>query len=167
MKSKIKELIAKEIEAIQNIPIDGVVEKAVELIYTQVQINKGKVVVSGMGKAGQIGHNISTTLCSTGTPSVFIHPSEAQHGDMGLVQENDILILISNSGKTREIVEFDTLIKRVYPKIKVILITGSSDCVKFMQAHLESDDIPDSFGVKATAVNPIEIDGVKTFEIIQ
>lgn len=128
MKSKIKELIAKEIEAIQNIPIDGVVEKAVELIYTQVQINKGKVVVSGMGKAGQIGHNISTTLCSTGTPSVFIHPSEAQHGDMGLVQENDILVLISNSGKTREIVEFDTLIKRVYPNIKVILITGSSDC---------------------------------------
>jgi arabinose-5-phosphate isomerase len=59
-----------------------------------------------MGKAGQIGMNISTTLSSTGTPSVFIHPSEAQHGDLGIIQKNDVLLLISNSGKTREILEF-------------------------------------------------------------
>jgi arabinose-5-phosphate isomerase len=128
LENKIKSLIDQEIKAIQNIPIDGIVEKAVDLMHAQVHLNKGKVVVSGMGKAGQIGHNIATTLSSTGTPAVFIHPSEAQHGDMGLVQENDILVLISNSGKTREIVEFDTLIKRVYPNIKVILITGNSEC---------------------------------------
>ncbi len=81
-----------------------------------------------MGKAGQIGHNISTTLSSTGTPAVFIHPSEAQHGDLGLVQEEDVLILISNSGKTREIVELEILIKRIYPSIGIILITGNNDC---------------------------------------
>jgi arabinose-5-phosphate isomerase len=128
VENKIKSLIDQEIKAIQNIPVDGIIEKAVDLIHSQVHIHKGKVVVSGMGKAGQIGHNIATTLSSTGTPSAFIHPSEAQHGDMGLVQENDILILISNSGKTREIVEFDTLVKRVYPDIKVILITGNKEC---------------------------------------
>ncbi|MBL4624963.1 MAG: SIS domain-containing protein [Flavobacteriales bacterium] len=128
MQNKIKELIEQEINAIQNIPIDGVIEKAVDLIYDKVHSQKGKVIVSGMGKAGQIGHNIATTLSSTGTPAVFIHPSEAQHGDLGLVRENDVLILISNSGKTREIVELDTLVKRVYPNIKIILITGNGQC---------------------------------------
>ena len=53
-----------------------------------------------MGKAGQIAMNIATTFCSTGIPSVFLHPSEAQHGDLGILQENDLLLLISNSGKT-------------------------------------------------------------------
>lgn len=64
----------------------------------------GKLVTSGMGKAGQIAMNIATTFCSTGIPSVFLHPSEAQHGDLGILQKNDLLLLISNSGKTREIV---------------------------------------------------------------
>ncbi len=62
-----------------------------------------------MGKAGQIAMNIATTFCSTGIPSVFLHPSEAQHGDLGILQENDLLLLISNSGKTREIVELTQL----------------------------------------------------------
>ncbi len=127
IQSKIKDLVAKEIEAIQNIPIDGVVQKAVELIYQQVHQNKGKVVVSGMGKAGQIGVNISTTLSSTGTPSIFLHPSESQHGDLGMVQENDVMFLISNSGKTREIIELETLVKRLYPNIKIIGLTGNPD----------------------------------------
>ena len=127
LKSKIQDLIQKEIEAIQNIPIDGIIEKAVDLIEEQVHKKNGKVVVSGMGKAGQIGINISTTLSSTGTPSVFIHPSEAQHGDLGMIQENDILILISNSGKTREVLEFDILVKRLYPKIKIICLVGNEE----------------------------------------
>ena len=62
-----------------------------------------------MGKAGQIAMNIATTFCSTGIPSVFLHPSEAQHGDLGILQKNDLLLLISNSGKTREIVELTRL----------------------------------------------------------
>ena len=56
-------------------------------------------------KAGQIAHNIATTFSSTGTPAIFLHPSEAQHGDLGILQENDVLLAISNSGKTREILE--------------------------------------------------------------
>jgi arabinose-5-phosphate isomerase len=81
VQSKIQALIAKEVEAIQNIPIDGIIQNAIELIHEQVHVKRGKLVVSGMGKAGQIGVNIATTLASTGTPAIFLHPSESQHGD--------------------------------------------------------------------------------------
>jgi arabinose-5-phosphate isomerase len=123
--SEIADIIQQEINAIKNIPLDGSFDKAIDLILDQVHNKKGKVVVSGMGKAGQIGHNISTTLASTGTPAIFLHPSESQHGDLGVVQENDVLILISNSGKTREIIELETLVKRLYPNIKIIGLTGN------------------------------------------
>ena len=100
------------------------IEKAIELIFNAVHQNKGKVVVSGLGKAGQIGHNIATTLSSTGTPAIFLHPTEAQHGDLGMIQKDDILFLISNSGKTKEILELLPLAKRLYPGIKSIALTG-------------------------------------------
>ena len=85
------------------------------------------MVTSGMGKAGQIAMNIATTFCSTGIPSVFLHPSEAQHGDLGILQKNDLLLLISNSGKTREIVEFTRLAHNLDPDLKFIVITGNPD----------------------------------------
>jgi arabinose-5-phosphate isomerase len=125
LKSKIKELIDKEIEAIQNIPIDGIIEPVIDIIHNRVHKKGGKLIISGMGKAGQIGMNIATTLSSTGTPSVFIHPSEAQHGDLGVVQKNDVLLLISNSGKTREILEFNYLVKRLHNNIPVISLSGN------------------------------------------
>lgn len=127
MQDKISSLIEKEIEAIRNIPIEGAVEKAVELIYEQVHQKNGKVIVSGMGKAGQIGVNIATTLSSTGTPAFFLHPAEAQHGDLGIIQKNDIVIAISNSGKTRELIELDFLAHRLHPDIKFIVLTGKKD----------------------------------------
>ena len=71
--------------------------------------------------------NIATTFCSTGIPSVFLHPSEAQHGDLGILQENDLLLLISNSGKTREIVELTRLAHNLNPELKFIVITGNPD----------------------------------------
>ena len=125
MKSKIKELVEKEIEAIKNIPIDGIIEPVIDIIHNRVHKKGGKLIISGMGKAGQIGMNIATTLSSTGTPSVFIHPSEAQHGDLGVVQKNDVLLLISNSGKTREILEFNYLVKRLHNNIPVISLSGN------------------------------------------
>ena len=127
IQTKIKDIIEREIQAIRNIPVDGIVEGAIALIYEQVHQKNGKVVVSGMGKAGQIGHNIATTLSSTGTPAIFLHPSEAQHGDLGIIQSNDVLFLISNSGKTREILELEFLVKRLYPNIKIIGLTGNPD----------------------------------------
>jgi arabinose-5-phosphate isomerase len=125
-KDKIRDLIAREVEAINNIPIDGSILQAVDLIYAQVHQKHGKVVVTGMGKAGQIGDNIATTLSSTGTPAVFIHPAEAQHGDLGVLQSNDVVIAISNSGKTREVVEFEFLARRLFPHMKLIVLCGNN-----------------------------------------
>lgn len=124
---KIHLLIEREIEAIRQIPIDGVIESAIALIEEQVHHKNGKVVVSGMGKAGQIGVNIATTLSSTGTPAIFLHPSEAQHGDLGVVQANDVMFMISNSGKTREIIELEHLVKNLHSQIKIIGLTGHPD----------------------------------------
>ena len=121
----IQDIINREANAIKNISNDASFEKAVNLIHEQVHNKGGKVVISGMGKAGQIGVNIATTLSSTGTPAVFLHPSESQHGDLGIVQKNDVLILISNSGKTREIVELEVLVKRLYSDVKIIGLTGN------------------------------------------
>ena len=124
MENTIKELIEKEIEAIRNIPVDGTISEAIDLIQEHVHNRHGKLIISGMGKAGQIGVNIATTLSSTGSTAVFLHPSEAQHGDLGMIQKNDILLLISNSGKTREIIELEMLAKRLFPEISIIALTG-------------------------------------------
>lgn len=125
MIEKIKEILQKEIEAISNIPVNDSFEKAVDLIIEQVHNKGGKVVISGMGKAGQIGLNIGTTLSSTGTPAIFLHPSESQHGDLGVIQKNDVLLLVSSSGRTREIIEMNVLVKNLYPDIKIIGLTGN------------------------------------------
>lgn len=121
----IKELLRKEADAIMNLPVTDNYEKAVDLIVRQVHEMGGKLVTSGMGKAGQIAMNIATTFCSTGTPAVFLHPSEAQHGDLGIIQKNDLLLMISNSGKTREIVELTILSRRLNPDLKFIVITSN------------------------------------------
>ena len=126
MEESIKKLIQKEIEAISNIPINNSFELAVNRIRNKVHSlgPSGKAVLSGMGKAGQIALNIATTFSSTGTPSVYLHPSEAQHGDLGILQKNDVLILLSNSGKTREILELIELAKNLYSEISIISITS-------------------------------------------
>ena len=128
MKDSIKELIEHEAKAILNIPIDDEYESAVNLIVNHIHKLNGKLITSGMGKAGQIAMNMATTFCSTGTPAVFLHPSEAQHGDLGIVQKNDIFLLISNSGKTREILELVELSKQLDPSLKFIVITSKKNC---------------------------------------
>ncbi len=123
----VKSLLIKEAEAIRNIPASDSFEKAITLIYKHVHDKKGKLITSGMGKAGQIANNIATTFSSTGTPAVFLHPSEAQHGDLGVAQENDVMLVISNSGKTREILELIELTKALYPQIPFIVITSNEE----------------------------------------
>lgn len=98
-----------------------------ELILEHVHRRGGKVVTSGMGKAGQIAMNIATTFCSAGTPAVNLHPAEAQHGDLGVIQPNDVMLLISNSGRTREIIDLVTLAHNLYPGLPLIVITGNPD----------------------------------------
>jgi arabinose-5-phosphate isomerase len=125
MNERVKQIFETEANAISQIPVGDNYEKVIEIIYNHVHLNNGKLITSGMGKAGQIAHNIATTFSSTGTPAIFLHPSEAQHGDLGIVQKNDVLIAISNSGKTREIVELIELKNKLYPSIPVVVITGN------------------------------------------
>jgi arabinose-5-phosphate isomerase len=127
MIEKVREIFDREASAIKKIPITSSFEVAIEIIYAHIHGKNGKLVTSGMGKAGQIAHNIATTFSSTGTPSIFLHPSEAQHGDLGILQENDVLLAISNSGKTREIIELIDLKNNLYPQIPVIVITGNEN----------------------------------------
>ncbi len=96
-------------------------EKAVEIIYQ----SKGRVVVTGMGKSGIVGKKIAATLASTGTPAFFLHPAEATHGDLGMVTADDIIIAISNSGETEEIIELIPFLKRF--NVKLISITGNPE----------------------------------------
>jgi arabinose-5-phosphate isomerase len=127
MKEIIQKVIQHEAASVSNIPVTDDFEAAIEIIYSRVHLRKGKLVASGMGKAGQIALNIATTLSSTGTPSVFLHPSDSQHGDLGVIQENDALLLVSNSGKTREILELVDLSGRLYPGLPLIVITGNRE----------------------------------------
>ncbi len=124
---KIREIFEAESRAVLNIPVTENYGKACNLIYKAVHTEKGKVVVSGMGKAGQIALNMATTFSATGTPAVFLHPADAQHGDLGVIQPHDVLLLISNSGKTREIIELFNLVKMLGYEPAVIVITGNPE----------------------------------------
>ncbi len=158
----IKEIIEAESRAILNIPISNNYDLAIELIIEQVNKRSGKLVVSGMGKAGQIGLNIATTFASTGTPAMFLHPSEAQHGDLGVIQPNDIMLLISNSGKTAEIIKLIELAKGLYPQLKFIIITGKADSPLAQMADviLETGDSPEVCPLGLTPTTSTTLMGV-------
>jgi len=87
--------------------------------------SSGKLIVSGMGKSGIIGKKIAATLASTGTPSFFLHPGEAYHGDLGMIEENDIVLLISNSGETDEVLKLIPFLK--HQKNCTISMSGNDD----------------------------------------
>ena len=115
--------IRLEIEAVEGLlgHIDADFVRACEMILA----SKGRVVVVGMGKSGHIGKKIAATLASTGTTSFFVHPAEASHGDMGMITSEDIMLALSNSGTTAEIVTLLPLIKRL--GIKMIGLTGNPE----------------------------------------
>lgn len=123
----IREILSREAAAIQSIPLNEDYHEVVELIYERIHRKGGKIIASGMGKAGHVASHMATTLSSTGTPSLFLHPSEAQHGDLGVIRENDVLLVLSNSGKTREILELVVLTHALHPGIPVVIITGNPD----------------------------------------
>lgn len=124
---EITDILNKEADAVRAIPVTPGFDEAVNLIVSYVHDKKGKLITSGMGKAGQIAMNIATTFSSTGTPAFFLHPSEAQHGDLGIVRDNDVMLLISNSGKTRELIELVELTRGLVPNMEFIVITGNPD----------------------------------------
>jgi arabinose-5-phosphate isomerase len=122
----VKDVLKQEAEAIGNIPVTEGFEEATALIHHHVHERGGKLVTSGLGKAGEIAQNISTTFSSTGTPAVFLHPAEAQHGDLGVLQPHDVLLLVSNSGETREVLELVDLAKRLCADIPLVVITAKA-----------------------------------------
>ena len=109
---------SQEIKNLSNL-LDDNFEKAINSIIA----SKGKVIISGMGKSGIIGKKISATLASTGTPSFFIHPAEAYHGDLGMIESEDIVLLISNSGETDEILKLIPFLK--VQKNRTISMSGN------------------------------------------
>jgi arabinose-5-phosphate isomerase len=123
----IEDILEQEALAIRSIPLSDSYEKVVKLIQQRVHGKGGKVIASGMGKAGHVANHIATTLSSTGTPSIFMHPSEAQHGDLGVIRENDILLVFSNSGKTREILELVDLARALHASLPVVVVTGNPE----------------------------------------
>lgn len=127
IKQTMRRILEAESAAIAQIPVSDAYADAVALITEHVHHRHGKVVAAGMGKAGQIAMNIATTLASTGTPAVTLHPGEAQHGDLGILQPDDVMLLVSNSGKTREIIELVALARGLYPEVPCIVITGQPD----------------------------------------
>ncbi len=120
---------AKEIEALAN-RLDENFVAAVKLILEC----KGRVVVSGMGKSGHIGGKIAATFASTGTPAFFMHPAEASHGDLGMITNGDVVIALSNSGESDEILNIIPTIKRL--GAKVISITGKVNSTLAKESHI-------------------------------
>jgi len=129
---KVLETEAKAIElAIDR--LDGKFEEAVKTLYN----TKGRIVVTGMGKSGLIARKISATLTSTGSPSVFLHPAEALHGDIGIINNDDVVLALSTSGETFEVVRLLDFIKRV--GIKLISLVGNSQSTLTKESDVSID----------------------------
>ena len=145
---QVLEIEAQEILSLAN-RLDDHFVNAVQLILHC----DGRVVVSGMGKSGHIGRKLASTFASTGTPSFFMHPAEASHGDLGMITSNDVVIFLSNSGKSDELLSILPVIKRIGAKI--ISITGNSDSELareskiHLSAHVSQEACP--LGLSPTA----------------
>ena len=119
---RVRAILDSEAEAIKAVSIDASYGKAVELIENCA----GKIITTGMGKAGFVANKFAAILSSTATPAVFIHPAEAAHGDLGMLAPGDCIVAFSTSGKTREVLEFIQLSRRMNIG-SVIGITSHTD----------------------------------------
>ena len=137
-----KEVVRIETNAISDLinSIDDEFVKALQILYE----SKGRVVLTGMGKSGLIARKIVATLNSTGTASIYLHPTDALHGDLGMVRKEDVVIMISKSGATEELANLIPMLKRL--NVKLIAMTGNRD------SKLESEcDVLLNVGVKEEA----------------
>ena len=151
IKEKALETLRIETDALKKLSarIDDEFEAAAKAILAC----KGRVIVSGIGKSGHVGQKIAASLASTGTPSFFMHPAEAFHGDLGMVTQNDIVLAISNSGETNEMINILPVIRRIGAKI--IALCGRRDSTLgknadfFIDAGVEKEACP--LGLAPTA----------------
>ncbi len=131
--TRVLDIEAKAILGLKNY-IDQSFSDACQLIFN----TSGRVIVSGMGKSGHIGNKIAATLASTGTPAFFVHPGEASHGDLGMITQSDVVLALSNSGETEEILKLLPVLKRL--GVVIIAITGNADSTlaKLADIHLSA-----------------------------
>lgn len=131
-----REVLATEAAAIQALArrLDGAFVEACRLILAC----DGHLIVTGMGKSGHIGHKLAATLASTGTPAFFVHPAEASHGDLGMIRSGDVIVALSNSGETAEVVNLLPVIKRI--GVGLIAMTGNttSSLARHADVHLDT-----------------------------
>jgi arabinose-5-phosphate isomerase len=130
---EVLQIEAKAVEALSS-KLDENFAKAVDLIYR----TKSRVIVTGIGKSGLVGRKIAATLASCGTPAMFVHPAEAGHGDLGMILREDVILAVSYSGETREIIDLLDFIKRI--GVKLIGITGdkNSKIARYSDIVIES-----------------------------
>jgi arabinose-5-phosphate isomerase len=130
-----RRVLAIEADAVRALieRIDQSFNHAIELIHNR----RGRVIVSGMGKSGHIARKIASTLASTGTPAYFVHPAEASHGDLGMIEEGDVFIALSYSGASEELLQIVPLVKR--RGAKLIALTGKPDSALAREADVHLD----------------------------
>ena len=132
--------LARETLDIEARAIEGVRDRLADAFADACRLCmdiEGRVVVTGMGKSGHIGTKISATLASTGTPSFFMHPAEASHGDLGMITRHDLLLAISYSGETQEVVTILPLVKRMGAKLVTMTGNPKSTLAKTADVHLD------------------------------
>ena len=132
--------LARRVLTIEADAVRGLIERLDERFAAAVELirgRSGRVVVSGMGKSGHIARKIASTLASTGTPAYFVHPAEASHGDLGMVERGDVFIAISYSGTSEELLQIVPLVKR--QGAKLIAITGRPDSALAREANVHLD----------------------------
>ncbi len=132
--------LAKQVLAIEAEAIQGLAARLGQSFLDAVALLlncKGRVIVSGIGKSGHIARKIASTMASTGTPAYFVHPAEASHGDMGMIAHEDMLIALSNSGESEELLNIVPLLKR--QGARLIAITGNADSTLAREADVHLD----------------------------
>ena len=132
--------LARRVLAIEADAVRGLIERIDQRFLDAVELiekRKGRVVVSGMGKSGHIARKIASTLASTGTPAYFVHPAEASHGDLGMIESGDVFIAISYSGASEELLQIVPLVKR--RGAKLIALTGKPDSALAREADVHLD----------------------------
>ncbi len=144
-----KQIFQEEIVELQRLSdsIDAHFDEIVHLIYTRTSgENHGKLVLMGIGKTGIIGHKIAASLASTGTPSIFVNAAEAVHGDLGMISKEDVVMLVSNSGSTNEILNVIAPLKKI--GCELIAMTGDSqsplakECNYVLSVHVDKETCP-------------------------
>lgn len=140
-------VLEREIEGIRSLfeVLDDTFTNLVELLYN----SNGRVILSGMGKSGHIANKISATLASTGTPSFFVHPGEASHGDLGMVTKDDVVILLSNSGETVELRDFINYTRRFNIPLVGIVRRKRSTLVSSADIAIVLPEIPEASPIGA------------------